>query len=290
MPKLAAKRKWQGDARTTKSKPRRLSVSRKDDSDSQHSEDESDDHLFVREHSDAPRHAKKSKTRKSEPVRHRVDEYEEDEGRMESQQFLALVQFESKKKKMAAKASASFLEKFASDLKDDEKELKQVLQNSSATSTKQDSDFEGGFQDAYLLSRPKQNKEPKDSKSKQFSSLFKWSKNLTENARQILRTFEGLSKLTSDNETSRLLENTWEEDDEKMIQILDVGHKLAIEKYECLIGGNKAYSVKPTLLPVAKEFYGEGAESTHVGWGRIADRQERGIRKIVKSFQPSKDR
>jgi hypothetical protein len=59
------------------------------DSDSSQRGDESSDQLFVNEQPVVPKYVKKSapKSRKSEPVMRvtKADEYEEDEGRMESQ-------------------------------------------------------------------------------------------------------------------------------------------------------------------------------------------------------------
>lgn len=56
-----------------------------DDSNSER-DDDSSDKLFVEEKPVAAGHVKKSKSRKSEPARLiRAEEYEEDEGRMESQ-------------------------------------------------------------------------------------------------------------------------------------------------------------------------------------------------------------
>jgi len=64
----------------------------RDDSDSSQSRVESSDQLFFQEQVIAPKHVKKSKSRKSEPIPRvtRVDnEYEEDEGRLESQYVLS---------------------------------------------------------------------------------------------------------------------------------------------------------------------------------------------------------
>jgi len=61
-----------------------------DDQESSHDAEESSDQLFVEEKR-APKYVKKTaiKSRKSEPARvNRNDEYEEDEGRMESQYVL----------------------------------------------------------------------------------------------------------------------------------------------------------------------------------------------------------
>lgn len=77
---------------TGRSKQQKAVASRGDDSDSGRVQDESDDPLFVQQEPVAAKYVKKStiKSRKSEPVKRapRVDEYEEDEGRMEGQYVL----------------------------------------------------------------------------------------------------------------------------------------------------------------------------------------------------------
>ncbi len=110
-----------------------------DRSGSQADEASSDSLFADNKPSAALKHVKKSvrvtKSRKSEPVTVvRDDEYYEDEGRMESQQFLALVELESKKKHKVAKAANAFIEKFSEGIKDNERALKTHLQELIAAS------------------------------------------------------------------------------------------------------------------------------------------------------------
>ena len=74
---------------TGKSKQRKTSATRKQDSDSSQRDDDSSDQLFADEQPVAPKYVRKAapRSRKSEPVKRvtKADEYEEDEGRMESQ-------------------------------------------------------------------------------------------------------------------------------------------------------------------------------------------------------------
>lgn len=55
------------------------------------------------------------------------EEYDEDVGRTESQTFLALVEFESKKKRKANKENSAYMEKFEKEVHDREGELKLAL-------------------------------------------------------------------------------------------------------------------------------------------------------------------
>jgi hypothetical protein len=85
----------------------------------------------------------------------KADEYEEDEGRLESQsvttlcygvlkrrllmmstfrQFLALVEFESKKKRKAAKSANEYMDKFTNSINNADQALKKRRDNLNATS------------------------------------------------------------------------------------------------------------------------------------------------------------
>jgi hypothetical protein len=83
-----------GSLPTGKSKQRKTAASRRHNSDSSQRDDDSSDPLFIDEQPLAPKHVKKAapKSRKSEPIMRmaKADEYEEDEGRMESQSVAVL--------------------------------------------------------------------------------------------------------------------------------------------------------------------------------------------------------
>jgi hypothetical protein len=55
------------------------------------------------------------------------DEYDEDFGRTESQSFLALVEFESKKKRKANKENGAYMEKWEKNVQGKEAKLKLAL-------------------------------------------------------------------------------------------------------------------------------------------------------------------
>lgn len=90
--------------------------------------EKSDDDLFVQDAPVAAKHVKK-RARKSDPApKTRVDdEYDEDVGRTESQTFLALVEFESKKKRKTNKENSAYMEKFEKDVYDQAGKLKLAL-------------------------------------------------------------------------------------------------------------------------------------------------------------------
>ena len=74
--------------------------------------------------------------RKSGPVsKTRIDEeYDEDVGRTESQTFLALVEFESKKKRKANKEISAYMDKFENEVRRQQEQLKLALSEGASKS------------------------------------------------------------------------------------------------------------------------------------------------------------
>ncbi|TVY94213.1 hypothetical protein LAWI1_G000177, partial [Lachnellula willkommii] len=261
-----------------------------EESDSAH-EDNSGNELFVEDQPVATRHVKKRTTRQSEPTRLiRADEYEEDEGRMESQQFLALVEFESKKKRMAGKAAAHYMDQFVQRLEDGEQGLKKKLQELRTAAPKEDEKFLERFSEAFAASRPRPAPEKdatqgKESSDLAFISLYKQSKNLSAAAKEIIERFEIANQLTSNFDVSVLLDNNWGGEDEEAAKLLGVGRDVGIHKYQSLLTASAeppAFDEEVTAMAEVIYKKDEGLVST--AWGRIAKKQERSAKKLLKSL------
>ncbi|TVY49625.1 hypothetical protein LOCC1_G000346 [Lachnellula occidentalis] len=261
-----------------------------DGSDSAH-EDDSGDELFVEDQPVAARHVKKSTTRQSEPARLiRADEYEEDEGRMESQQFLALVEFESKKKRMAGKAAAQYLDQFVQRLEEGEQGLMKKLQELRTAAPKEDEKFLERFSEAFAASRPrpppaKDATQGKESSDLAFVSLYKQSKNLSAAAKDIIEKFEIANQLTSDFEIAGLLDNNWGDEDGEAVTLLGVGCDVGIHKYQSLLNASaEPPTFNEEVTPMAEMMYKNDESLASTAWGRIVKKQERYAKKVLKSL------
>ncbi|CZT08753.1 uncharacterized protein RCO7_03448 [Rhynchosporium graminicola] len=292
MAKTVLKRKSESALPTGKSKHRKTSARKEDGSDS--GEEGSSDQLFVVREPVTSKDTKKRsvKSRKSEPVKpsSRVDEYEEDEGRTESRQFLALVEFESKKKKRAAKAAAELIERFENRINDAEESLKKRLHDLSTEASKKDSDFNEAFEDAYAASRPLPPTANGGSKAKglskdiSFATLFDRSLEIIDGAKLIIEKFEMAREKTNKIEIARLMDNNWSEENDDIAKILATGHMVGLEKYEAMLMGSGEPDIEEEDLELTGLFYPDTEVNTYIPWGGMARKGEKAMRKLLKAI------
>ncbi|KAE8452831.1 hypothetical protein EG329_013103 [Mollisiaceae sp. DMI_Dod_QoI] len=291
MAKTTSKRKSESALPTGKSKQRRTSASRIDEENSSQDAGGSSDQLFVQEKPAAPKYVKKTvvKSRKSEPARltKEDDEYEDDEGRMETQQFLALVEHESKKKKRAAKAASEYMDRFKEGIQSSDDALKMRLVNLIAASTKQSTTFLSAFRNAYASSRPLPPPSTETSLPDEicFVTLFDHSQSLINNAFEIISRFETANEKTENLEIAELLDNEWELENGTAARVLAVGHNVGLEKYQALLQGAGEPVMDEDTEIFAELIYGADVRDTSAfeyGWGKVAKKGEKAARKFVK--------
>ncbi|PVH84602.1 hypothetical protein DL98DRAFT_569106 [Cadophora sp. DSE1049] len=290
MVKTTMKRKSESALPTGRSKYRKTSSRTEDASDS--AGDESSGQLFVDQEPVAPKHVKKSsmKSRKSEPIKRtaRSDEYEEDEGRLGSKQFLAMVEFygENKKNKRASKAATNYMGVFESKIDDAEESLKKRLHDLGIEASKQDSGFTETFQDAYAASRPLPSTVKDEAKGRSddisFATLFDRSQEIMEGAKLIVEKFENSCQKTSRVKTSHLTENGWENENVQVAQILAIGHKVGLDKYETMLMGSSGPDIEEEDSVSVNLIYPNTEGNVTIPWGGIAKKGEKTMRKLLK--------
>jgi len=91
--------------------------------------------------------------------------------------------------------------------------------------------------------------------------------------------------LTSDFEISGLLDNNWGDEDGEAAKLLGVGRDVGIHKYQSLL---TASAEPPTfdeeVAPMAEMMYKHDEDLASTAWGRIAKKQERYAKKLLKSL------
>ncbi|KAK0107308.1 hypothetical protein ONS95_004004 [Cadophora gregata] len=294
MVKTTTKRKSESALPAGTSKHRKTSARTEDASDS--AVGESSDQLFVDQELVAPKHIKKSsmRTRKSEPVKRtsRSDEYEEDEGRMGSKQFLAMVEFygENKKNIRAAKAASNYLGTLGSKVDEAEESIKNRLQVLGIEATNKDSDFTKAFQDAYAASRPLPHSASDgsqvmgQSKDVSFATLFERSQEIIQDAKLIVEKFDNARRKTSGIKTSQLTDNNWEDETMQATHILAIGHKIGLDKYETMLMGSSGPDIEEEDSVSANLIYPNTDGNVSVPWGGIAKKGEKTMRKLLKAI------
>ncbi|KAF4635725.1 hypothetical protein G7Y89_g2376 [Cudoniella acicularis] len=290
MAKPNIKRKSESALPTGRSKMRKVSPpNRREEYDS---EEEFSDQLLVNEQPAVPRHVKKSKSRQSEPICVRADEYDEDEGRTESQNFLALVQFEAQKKKAASRATIAYLDKFTLGVKDAESELMKNLKESTLAAFKHEADFNDMFREAFVASRPTAQtveEEPQQSMQSSgtsllFSILHRKGLDLVGEAQGVVAKFDQMNQMALDVENLRITDNDWGQEDETAANLLNIGRSVGLQKYESLLANSHTAPIDPEIATSTDAIYGADAGLPFVGWGRLARKQEKAELKVVKTF------
>ncbi|KAH7407558.1 hypothetical protein BKA64DRAFT_666876 [Cadophora sp. MPI-SDFR-AT-0126] len=274
-----------------RSKQRKTSARTEDASDSVG--DESSGHSFPDQEPIAPKHVKKSsiRSRKSEPIKRtaRSDEYEEDEGRLRSKQFLAMVEFygENKKNIRAAKSATNYMNVFESKVDEAEESLKKRLRDLGIEASKQDSEFTEAFQEAYAASRPLpstgQDEAKGRSKDISFATLFDRSREIIFGAKHIVENFKNACHKTSSLKMSQFTENNWENKNVQTAQILAIGHKVGLDKYEIMLMGLSGTDIEEEDSVSADLIYPNIEGNVNIPWGGIANKGEKVMRKLLKA-------
>lgn len=99
----------------------------------------------------------------------------------------------------------------------------------------------------------------------------------------MLRKFEEDAKLSTTVEAPT--QNSWIEEDSKGENILKIGQTVGLQRYKSLMVQNdvEEFPIEKESAPAVEVIY-EGLGQAYVGWGRIARRQDKGMRKISKAF------
>ncbi|TAQ89133.1 tRNA pseudouridine synthase [Chlorociboria aeruginascens] len=230
-----------------------------------------------------------TKNRMSEsPPLPRTDEYDEDAGRMESQQFLALVAAESKKKRRAVKEAAEYLERFAQLVETDDRDLKKHLHDLETSAKEQDNGFLEAFEIPLVSiysSRWLDSGKDGDNEGStpHFSSAYKRSQNLTACALRLIEKFDRVIEQIS-TDASNSTEYPWAEEDNKMAKLLTAGKAAGLSNIESLLTGSREPVLDAEATRDSSTFYQNRDEYAAVGWGRIARKQEKALKKVIRGI------
>jgi hypothetical protein len=114
--------------------------------------------------------------------------------------------------------------------------------------------------------------------------LYKQSKPLSAAAKDILEKFEIANQLTSENEMSGLLDNDWGEEDEEAAKLLGIGCEVGIQKYQSLLTTSAEPTFDEEVTTMAEMIYKKDEGLVSNAWGKIAKKQERSAKKLLKSL------
>ena len=165
-----------------------------------------------------------------------------------------------------------------------------LLLNTHSNRTKRDNDFLETFREVYASSAPfelqaKDTSQRKDSSSVHgFASLYKRSRSLTARGLEVVEKFEMASAKTSSIETSGLMDNEWGCEDETAAKVLAIGKAVGLDKYQSILTAGKPMEMDGDANQISELLYGGTEEGLSPGWGKVAKKQEKAARKLVKTF------
>ncbi|KAI9644296.1 hypothetical protein NHQ30_007652 [Ciborinia camelliae] len=242
----------------------------------------------------------KKQARMSEPVRVSVrelrelgkdedeDEYGEDPGRDESNEFLELDNLERRKKKSAERAKAQFMEKFVKGVERDAEGVRKLVGEFENEALVEDKKFLEEFQASYALSGPFRVKKV-DAKHENdvndFSLTHKKGQHLITKALEVISHFDKLAEKNVAKDFNGLLGNEWGKEDEHIAKMLELGKTVGINKFECVMNASKPDIMDFDEIEVQKKFYPVVDGGDAIGWGKEAKKHDRANRKLLKAFE-----
>lgn len=95
--------------------------------------------------------------------------------------------------------------------------------------------------------------------------------------------------MTSEIELSGLLDNDWGDEDKEAAKLLAIGCEVGIQKYQCLLTAAAAPTFDEEVTALADKIYKKDDGQGFNAWGKIAKKQERLAKKLLKSFVVPED-
>ncbi|KAG9248191.1 hypothetical protein BJ878DRAFT_77210 [Calycina marina] len=233
----------------------------------------------------------KKKSRKPEPVmRTKNDEYDEDIGRVESQDFLTqaaltkLEAYEKNKKKKSSKENAEYMANFKALLEQGKGQLNSQLENLTAASSNTEAAFLKTFQDLYEKATPFQNNPSRGFTG--FATMHQKSIELVTIAEQLVAIFEDVEKSVADCDMVGVLDNDWRDENAAIENLLAEGYDVGIQKHREITSGEILNGDREVAQRVGPVFYSEErvVEGATDAWGEIAQKQKKAVKRLVKSI------
>ncbi|KAH8590277.1 hypothetical protein B0O99DRAFT_722107 [Bisporella sp. PMI_857] len=237
-----------------------------------------------------------SKARHLEPVNNvRDDEYEEDTGRNESQDFLTLIKFEKRKKKKAEQADAAFLKMFKDTLRHGEESLKTQIQDESNLASRRDIEFLKTFEKVFKRASPfssakgSGDKDKDGSQNQGFESMHPKSEKLVKTALGLIARFEEIETHVTNIDVEQLRHNSWAVEDDQIMEMLQTGRDFGMQKCRIILttkakeGDVAAEEANTERATIKNTFYSNtvSLEGTSGNWGKTARQQQKAAKKLV---------
>ncbi|KAH8811815.1 hypothetical protein F5884DRAFT_783526 [Xylogone sp. PMI_703] len=226
----------------------------------------------------------KPKSRKSEPItRPTTSLGNEDSEHPENRSFLDLVAYESKKKRRAEKESSEYYENFSKKIVTDRKALEEEIEDLKAESSKTDDQFLNDFKKVYnLITEPPAAGKHKE-RSPETTPLYQRSQASINRASQLIEIFEQASSKIRSAKRAWPDGTSWSVEDEKLERLLLAGKQVGEGKFQRILKDGSSQVTNDESTALANELLFPMLVDNENTWGRVADRQKKACKKLVKT-------
>ena len=116
-----------------------------------------------------------------------------------------------------------------------------------------------------------------------FATLYERSKQLTAHAFNLIDAFETANDKTTKIEIAGTMSNYWEEENVNTEKVIAVGRMAGLQKYEALTMGEEEPEIDADLVVFSEAIYKQEVEIGGIGWGRMAKKQIKAVKKLNRS-------
>jgi hypothetical protein len=147
-------------------------------------------------------------------------------------------------------------------------------------SAKLDNDFLEAFTNSYTSSRPTA---PSSSETS-FSARYQRGKQITAYAYNLIERFEKDNDETVKIEVTGLTTNSWVKEYKDVENVITAGRDVGLQKYEALADGVGEPEIDEDMVEFVKSIYKPEHQPPGIGWGRMARKQDKALKKVDKNF------
>jgi len=107
----------------------------------------------------------------------------------------------------------------------------------------------------------------------------------------LISKFEDITKMVTALDTEGLVNNDWGVKDREICGLLEAGRDVGVRKYQRILNPDKAteggeVAIDKVAEEVEKRLYGKESEVQVKGaWGKVARKQEKAAKKLIKAFE-----
>lgn len=113
--------------------------------------------------------------------------------------------------------------------------------------------------------------------------MYKKGNVLADGALQLAAKFDQVNKRVMDVDNTTLTNNDWGAEDEKIAHLITVGRDLGLEKSGGALMTSKGTTMDSADVENGEMLYDEKGKA-HSTWARIARKEEKAARKLIKAF------